>query len=299
LHELLAADPRHTYANTFVSFSPNHFLLTGRVYPRLFGMLLPPMRPMDNMPVKWECPQEDEWAMCNMGVPSPYLTVVFPNRPPQCPEYLDLRDVPPAALAKWKATFLRFLRCLTAQNPKRIVLKSPQHTCRVRTLLEMFPKARFVHIVRDPYFIFPSTMKTWKRMYKYHGLQVPRFEGLEEFVFHVFERMYGVFEEDRSLIPPGQLCEVRYEDLVREPMRQMQRIYESLNLGEFEPARPAVEAYVARTAGYRPSRYELDPALCEEIGRRWAAYCERYGYTAPVAATAAPTGASEAQSGAA
>ena len=36
------------------------------------------------------------------------------------------------------------------RSPKRIVLKSPAHTARVRVLLELFPKARFVHIIRDP-----------------------------------------------------------------------------------------------------------------------------------------------------
>ena len=49
---------------------------------------------MDNMLAGWDRPQEDEFALCNMGVPSPYLTFVFPNHPPQYPEYLDLEGVP-------------------------------------------------------------------------------------------------------------------------------------------------------------------------------------------------------------
>ena len=52
---------------------------------------------MDDMKVGWDSPQEDEWAMCNMGIPSPYLTLLFPNRPPAYPEYLDLRAISPAA----------------------------------------------------------------------------------------------------------------------------------------------------------------------------------------------------------
>lgn len=291
LHELLAADPRFTYADTYSSFAPNHFLLTGGILPRILKLLLPPFRPMDNMPVSWQHPQEDEWALCNMGVPSPYLTLAFANRPPQSQEYLDLRGVPAPDLQRWQQAFRWFLRCLTVRQAKPIVLKSPQHTCRIRTLLTMFPRARFVHIVRDPYFIFPSTIKTWKRMYKYHGLQVPRYEGLTEFVFKTFTHMYRVFEEDRTLVEPAQLCEVRYEDLVRDPVGQMKRIYDAIGLGDFEVARPAVEDYAARTAGYRPSRYELEPALREEISQQWSAYIARYGYGGRPAAAA--SGAAE------
>ena len=39
-------------------------------------------------------PQEDEFAMCMLGQPSPYLTIAFPNRPPVCQEYLDMEGVP-------------------------------------------------------------------------------------------------------------------------------------------------------------------------------------------------------------
>ncbi|NUQ63108.1 MAG: sulfotransferase [Pirellulales bacterium] len=278
LHELLVADPRHTFPDTYACFAPNHFLLSAGMFKWWLRFLLPAKRPMDDMGVGWDHPQEDEWAMCNMGIPSPYLTFVFPNRPPQCSEYLDLRAVPPAALDRWKRAFVWFLRCLTVQNPKRIVLKSPQHTCRVRTLLEIFPESRFVHIVRDPYVVFPSTVKTFLRMSRYHGLQVPKWEDLPEQVFETFTHMYEVFEEDRTRIDPSRFCEVRYEDLVRDPVGQMRLVYERLGLGSFDSALPAVEAYAVRTKDFRTNRYELDPATRDEVTRRWGTFIERYGY---------------------
>jgi hypothetical protein len=278
LHELLVLDPRHTYPDTYSCFAPNHFLFSARIFKWWLRFLLPSKRPMDDMSVGWQHPQEDEWAMCNMGVRSPYLSFVFPNRPPQCQEYLDLREVPPPALDRWKRALVWFLTCLTVQNPKRIVLKSPPHTCRVKTLLEIFPDARFVHIVRDPYVIFPSTLKTFLQMSRYHGLQAPNGKGLEERVFQTFNHMYEVFEEDRELVDPAHFCEVRYEDLVRDPVGQMQMVYQRLDLGDFEAARLAVEDYAARTKDYKTNRFELDPSTRDEITRRWGAFIERYGY---------------------
>jgi hypothetical protein len=215
-----------------------------------------------------------------MGIPSPYLKFAFPNHPPECQEYLDLRGVSPEARARWKRGLLWFLKCITLRNPKRIVLKSPPHTSRIEVLLELFPNARFVHIVRDPYAVFPSTIKTWKRFYDDHGAQVPKFEGLEEHVLTSFERMYQVFEESRQLVDPSRFCEVRYEDLVKDPVGQIREVYEKLGLGEFEDVLPALEAYAARTAGYKTSRYDLPPETRDAITRRWDAFIRKHGYAA-------------------
>jgi hypothetical protein len=217
--------------------------------------------------------------LCNLGVPSPYLTLAFPNRPPQDREYLDLEGLSPQALGRWERALVWFLKCLTVRVPKQIVLKSPPHTCRIKVLLELFPRARFVHLVRDPYVVFPSTIHLWKRLCRSQGLQIPRHRHLEEHVFDSLQRMYAVFERDRQLIADSRLCEVRYEDLVREPIEQMRMIYERLELGEFEKVLPTLQEYVERQAGYQTNRYELTGEMRAEIGRRWASYIQQYGYS--------------------
>jgi LPS sulfotransferase NodH len=160
-----------------------------------------------------------------------------------------------------------------------MVLKSPPHTARVRTLLEAFPEARFVHIVRHPFAIFPSTVKLWKSLYEVHGLQVPRYEGLEERIYENFSRMYEAFERDRQWIDPARIREVRYEDLASDPVGEVRAIYEHLGLGAFDDMLPALRRHLEGVAGYRADRYRLDPELKAEIARRWRPYFERYGYS--------------------
>src|SRR5262249_46250576 len=152
--------------------------------------------------------------------------------------YLDLEGVPPQALARWKAVFLRFLKQLTYKNPKRLVLKSPPHSCRIKVLREMFPDAKFVHIVRDPHVVFPSTLNLWKSLSRTHGVQTPTFDWAEEYVFETFNRVYAKLEEGKREVPPTHFYELRYEELVRDPMAEMHKIYEQLQLGDFEAMRP-------------------------------------------------------------
>jgi hypothetical protein len=287
LHELLILDERHNFPTTYECLEPNHFLITEGVLTRLLWFFMPRHRPMDNMSAGWDRPQECEFALAMMGQPSPYLTIAFPNHPPQDQEALDLVELSPRALASWKRAFVHFLRRLTLRNPKRLILKSPTHTCRIKELLELFPDARFVHIVRDPYVVFPSTVNLWKALYRTHGLQMPTFAGLEEHVLQTFTHMYAKFEETRSLIHPSRFYELRYEDLVRDPVGEMRSLYHHLKLDGFDCVLPRMEEYLEKNSGYQTNRYELSPERREELTRRWGTVIRRYGYATDFGSEAA------------
>jgi len=279
LHELLVRDPRHTYPDTYACFTPEHFLVSRYLVPWWLKFLMPSRRPMDNMAVGWKRPQEDEFALCNMGVPSPYLAFAFPNQPLMFPEYLDLKGLSPTDLEHWKATFCRFLQCVSvAGDGRRIVLKTPLHTGRIDVLREMYPKAYFVHIVRDPYVIFPSTVRTWQRISEDQGLQRPTHEGLEEDVLSNFERMYESFEASRDHLDPNRFCEVRYEDLIDDPVGQVRGIYEQLNLAGFDQVLPALEDRAAKMRNYTVNRHQLSDEMRDMITDRWGDYIQRYEY---------------------
>ena len=280
LHELMVLDERHAYPTTYECLTASHFLFSKPLTSWWLWLLMPRRRPMDNVRIGLDSPQEDELALCAIGARSPYLTWAFPNHPPQDQEYLDLRDLSPEDLARWKMQFDTFLRSLQVKNPgKRIVLKSPTHTFRVPVLLDMFPNARFVYLVRDPYIVFPSMMKTWKRLHQYHGAQAPKHIGLEEHVFQNFEHLHRVFEEDRKLIDPARLCVMRYEDLVASPVAQLEQIYSDLDLGSFEDVKPRIEQFVAGLSDYVPNRHNLPVEIQEQITTRLADYIQQYGYS--------------------
>ena len=280
LHELLVLDERHTYSEHLRLLLPEPLSAHGPRFPAAArriaaqaaadgqhgGGLGLPRKKTNSRCATWACRR-------------PTRRSPFPTTRPQNQEFFELADVSPRQRARWQNGLMWFLKCLTVRTPRRIVLKSPPHTFRIKVLLEMFPKARFIHIIRNPLVIFPSTINLWKRLYRNDGLQVPTYEGLDEHVFATFTRMYEVFERDRSLIPAGQFCEVRYEDLVAQPIQQMQRVYEELNLGGFEKVRPQMEAYFAKKADYKTNRYQLPPELAAEISRRWASFFQRYGYS--------------------
>src|SRR5262249_50881069 len=137
LHEMVTLDPRFACPTTYHCLNPNHALLTEGLADVCLRWMLPSRRPMDNMPMGWGRPQEDEFALCMLGLPSPSLTTASPNRPPQDQAALDVETLPPRQRRAWKEAFVGFLRRLTFRDPRRLVLKSPTHSCRIGTLLEL------------------------------------------------------------------------------------------------------------------------------------------------------------------
>jgi omega-hydroxy-beta-dihydromenaquinone-9 sulfotransferase len=278
LHELLAMDPRHRCPTTYESLCPNHFLVSERFVRRWLWFILPRTRPMDNVRLSFDRPQEDEAALCNRGVPSPFATVAFPNRPPQCPRYASLEGLSEPELASWGHAFRSFMRLLLLKRPGQLVLKSPQHTFRLKILQRMFPQARFIHLVRDPYVVFPSTVHFWMRMCEVHGLQRPNLRQVQAWVFETLPAMYQELEEARKLIEPGRFYDLTYERLTADPVAAVRDIYEHFQWSDFAAVLPSLRKYSERAKRHKTNHYDLSPELRDEITRRWAPYIEKYGY---------------------
>jgi hypothetical protein len=281
LHELAMLDDRFCCPNTYECFAPSHFLLTEDVLTQALRWMIPSKRPMDDVAAGWDRPQEDEFALMSLGAPSCYRRIAFPVSSPARPEALDLTTLPPAELDRWKRTLRKFLAMLAVRDPRRPVLKSPPHTARVGVLAGMFPESRFLHVVRDPFVVIPSTLRLWKSLYDVQALQVDRGESLEEYVFTAFAEMHAAFERDRAALPAGRLHEVRYDDLVADPVRTLAECYERLDLGEFDRVRPALERQAESMRRYRTNTYRHDPRLVAEIASRCKPFLDRYGYAAP------------------
>jgi len=85
---------------------------------------------------------------------------------PEYRPFFSFKDAAPADKTTWCDSFLFFLRKLTVRHGrKRLLLKSPVHTGRVKLLLELFPKAQFIYVHRDPYTVFKSACNMADKTY--------------------------------------------------------------------------------------------------------------------------------------
>lgn len=284
VHELLSKDEQLAAPNTFQCFMPRCFLVAQSWLPTLTKRLLPSKRPMDNMEMGWSVPQEDEFALLSMGLPTPYRRMAFPNATPRHLDYLNFNGVPRSERERWKDGLLGFIKALNYHYQRPMVLKSPPHTGRVSTLLEMFPQAKFIHVTRSPLEFIPSTMHLWASLDMANGFQLPNHVGLESYVFDSFERLYSGFFRDRHLLTAANSVSIDYRELVRQPVEAMRRIYASLNLSGFDRLERILQERQAAMKSYQRNRHELPPVLRAKIEDRCAVYMEEFGCQQDIAA---------------
>lgn len=279
LHNLLARDPQFVAPSSYQVAFPGHFLLTERWATRITRGLLPSRRPMDEMSFSWDLPGEDEIALLVTTLLSPYLRVAFPAGGATVDRLDDLRrNLTPAEAARWKAALLTFLSKVTHRAPKTLLLKSPAHTGRIPLLLELFPDARFVYVVRNPYDVFPSTRHLQRVLFEMNGLGRREPPDLDERILVTYSRLYEAYHLHRALVRPNRRIELRFEDLEADVAGTLGRVYEHLGLAGFDRFRTALEAELPSVRGHRKNRYEIDEATRRTIYERWRPAFARYGY---------------------
>lgn len=280
LHDLLAQDDQQFHApNTFQVTNPLTFLTTENLMSKLFAWMVPAKRPMDNMPLSFTSPQEDEFAPMLMSLNASYLAVSFPQTGQHYEDDLSFRDVPRSRVNAWKDAFIRFCKKLTLNDDRALLLKSPPHTARIKTILEMFPDARFVHIHRDPYRVFQSQQHFFDTACWYMYMQRPDLDAIDEGILTRHETMYDAFFEDLASLPDGRICHVAYDDLDTDAIGQLSRIYDHLSLPGFETYRPKVQAYLDSISSYKKNSYvTLDDAMKTKVAKRWSRSFETWGY---------------------
>ena len=312
LHNLLSKDERFAFATTFSVGFPSSFLCLRAVAP-VIGLLMDSTRPMDNMALAWDTPQEDELAMNQMSSgTSPYAPLLFPRKEKSfrpfyrfllaasgedsdAREDADAEPCDPADFERWKRAFILFLKktqYAAGGASKRLLLKSPVHTARVRLMRSLFPKATFVFIHRHPLEVFRSAAHMADAYYWQCYLQRPSVLDVQEFILHQGALLHRAYREDvaameaeergRDKTKRKRVAEVRFADLDADPVGTLRATYATLGWTEaFAKVEPAIERYRRSLADFKKNAFPdegLSSKAEAEVRRRWRAWFEDLGY---------------------
>lgn len=279
LHMLLAMDTRLGYLSNLDGFIPLFNLSFSRLGRRILEKRLPKTRPMDNIEMHVDSPQEEEYALatfCTYGISN---AIIFPQNFKYFTKFLTFEDCPSKDLARWKQNYHYIVQKTTLKNEgKQLVLKNPANACRITYLLEMYPNAKFVYQYRNPYTLFPSMKILFQKLMEISALQIWDENMIENIFLEILNSSFSVFERTKSLIPPENFYALKYEDFIANPLPYLEEIYKKFDLGDFSAVKSIVQDYVQSKSDYQVNIHSINSQSIQQVNQFWDEYREKHGY---------------------
>lgn len=282
LHELLSKDPQFCYVTLWDSLLPDSGLILKPI-KKFLARFLPSERPMDAIKVDMDGPYEEEGALAVLHPWSFFHCLHFPrNAEEQYLKSIHVQDLSTEEKNQWKNTYLKFIKTVTFINKgKQFLSKNPPNTGRIITLLELFPEAKFIHIYRNPYLVYLSTKKMRQNVLDKLALQNASKEELEHQVIHNYIGLMKSYFEQKEKIANDRLVEIKYEDLVANPIKQINYIYTNLKIPGFTKALPEMKKYLKQQSEYKTNVYTIDHKIIQHINKNWRFTIDRWKYLPP------------------
>jgi hypothetical protein len=175
----------------------------------------------------------------------------------------------------------RVLQILQSTNSGRWVLKMPSDSLFIRTLFATFPDAKVIWTHRDPYAALASSMSM-------RGTSRPAFNkdaGVaymqERFPLQLALHLARPLEMSRER--PRDIYHLYYDDLIRDPLAQMKKVYAWLGDDWTAAAQAGMQAWLAANPQGRFGKHSYSLADWGLSKRKLEPYFADYLKVHPVA----------------
>ncbi|AFZ30072.1 hypothetical protein Glo7428_1510 [Gloeocapsa sp. PCC 7428] len=291
LHYLMSQDPKLGYVSSFQAFAPD-FFITGnqtlipfisKYFPQLLKKVVPEKRKMDNVKFSLDYPAEEEFAIGNISCCSLYHgAFVFPKHIESYFKKYVLFEDEFKDKEEWQRVYIKVLKKATfSMQGKRLVLKNPPNTARIKVLLEMFPNAKFIHIYRNPFIVYNSRLKEYKASTQLFGFQKIEDAEVEEKSLNLYQQVMHKFFVEKNLIPQNNFVEVKFENLENNPLQEIEQIYNKLSLPGFNSAKTYFQSFIDLQKNYKKNEYRLDRETIAKVLFHWGFAIHTWNYKVP------------------
>lgn len=282
LHNLLARDPQFGFVSTYQALFPNN-LSSKLLFKTFMKINMPDKRPTDNMKMNVNYPQEDEFAFSNCQENAYYNFFYFPSR---YKEFFDKavlhKNLKQSQIERWYNEYDKLLKkALINSGKEQIIVKNPVNTARIDKILKRYPDAKFIFIYRNPVTVFFSTrnfLRKWFPTLWFHKVDN---DFIDEMIIDIYIEMMELYEKYKSLIPSGNLMEIKFEELEEAPVQQIEKIYNKLLKNDFNVVKPLIKSYSNSQKNYQKNMYTADNSTMKKIQEKWRKYIEKYNYEFP------------------
>ena len=179
----------------------------------------------------------------------------------------------------------RFLQHLQFRRAgRRWILKAPTHMFAMPALLSVYPDALFVQTHRTPVDAMASVSSLVTILRSAFSDAVDPLIVGREAIDYWSETMKKLLRE-RDRLENNRICDIQYDEIRRDPIRAVRRIYEYFGWSLSHEAQRRMRALVASQAKRQSAnhRYDLSQfgSSAGEVFSVFETYCQRFGFAEP------------------
>ena len=151
----------------------------------------------------------------------------------------------------------------------------------MKDLLDLFPNAKVLHVRRNPFVVVESTRRMLKTLLDTFALERTDAVDLDALILATYPRLLVEIERQTAALPSGRFHDLAFEAFEADPMREIVRLHEDLDLPGFAANRAAFAAYLESVADYKKRHHRYEHVRLRATGGALAPWIERWGYTPP------------------
>jgi len=174
-------------------------------------------------------------------------------------------------------------RHLYKNSGKQYLAKNPDFSPAIETIMEVFPNAKFLNLVRPPEQMIPSSINLWASNWRAYGTPEESFPQTDVIKEHA-KHWYTYPHHKLSNLPPDRYQVVLFEDLVGNPKAEVSRIYQQFGLDLSEELVKILEKETFEARNFNGAgTYPLDEmgVEVEALKEEFAPFLEGYQINTP------------------
>jgi hypothetical protein len=107
--------------------------------------------------------------------------------------------------------------------------KSPAFSPKVKSLIETFPDAKFIYLIRTPYEVIPSIMNWFTLAWNFFSNPNERYP-YKDFVIEMTKHWYSYTVDYLETLPQDQFVILKYDEFIADPEKSVIDIYNRFNI---------------------------------------------------------------------
>ena len=279
LHRLLAADPEHRSPLMWEVRSPSpptvvdekRRIRRASQSCKFFNWLVPTFRYVHT--VGAEVPQECVSLMTPTFLSDQFDAMYYVR---SYRSWFSRQDLRPAY--EYHRRFLQHLQF--RRDGRRWILKAPTHMPAMPSLLSVYPDALFVQTHRTPVDAMASVSSLITILRRAFSDAVDPITVCREAIEY-WCKATDKFLRERDRLADSRICDVRHDEICRDPFDAVRRIYDHFGWSLSPKAEQRMRAVVAARTGRQSTNHKYDlsefGSSAEEVLNAFAPYCQRFG----------------------